>query len=147
MTARNLRREIVVNMEWCVNYLMGNITESGYWELKLTWTMENSITDRSGWDKGMKQNYTNKVRKEHKVDCNMQGKEWSAASKVQSTRWVSWRRRSLLRFSERAFNLELRGKLLLVFHMVSTVIKYKCYGMHRHHGWFYHELHDMVIHK
>ena len=50
---------------------MGNITESGYRELKLTQTMENSITDRSGWDKGMKQNYTDKARKEHKVDCNM----------------------------------------------------------------------------
>ena len=30
-----------------------------------------------------------------------------------------------MRFSERAVNLELRGKLLLVFHTVSTVIEYK----------------------
>ena len=64
-----------------------------------------------------------------------EGRVWSVKCGVG---WVDWRRRSLSRFLEKAVNLELRGKLLLVFHMVSTVIKYKmlwCMWVSWHITW------------
>ena len=135
------QRELVVNVEQCVNYLMGNITDK--WvsriETNLNYGKFNNRLKQSGWrDK----------TKLHKWDKERAwGKEQSVESKVWSMRQVGWRRRSLLRFSERVVNLELRGKLLLVFHTVSTVIKYKMLCCTQALWWFHHELHDTVICK
>ena len=125
------QREIVTNAEQCVNYLMGNIMEK--WisriETNSNYRKFNNREKQSGWrDK----------TKLHKWDEErVQGEEWSVESEVWSVRQVGWRRRSLLRFSEWVVNLELRGKLLLVFCMVSTVIKYIML-CHAWASWWFH---------
>ena len=134
------QRELVVSAEQCVNYQMGNMMEKWISRIKtnLNYGKFNNRQKQSGWRDKTKLHKWDKER--------VWGKEWSVESEVWSMRWVGWRR-SLVRFSERAVNLELRGKLLLVFHTVSTVIEYKMLCCAQALWWFHHKLHDMVICK